>query len=165
MKTVSLRVVSGIYLAVAVGCGESEPSVRRKPASALDYASQAPTESSAPVRPAAPPAPATEQVKAEVGVGKKGHGYGGGLITESVHQYFVIQERLPFEVEIPHAMDLYKASHDFKGPKTHEAFMKEIIQDNNIKLPELPEGHRYLYDPKTEVLMVERPAGPNQTGK
>ena len=40
---------------------------------------------------------------------------------------------------------------------SHEEFMEKIVQANNIRLPELPEGHRYLYDPTTNELMVERP--------
>ena len=164
MKTTWAWMASGGILAASLGCGDAAPRAERKPASALDYATEAPT-TSAPVEPRTPPPPATEQVKAEIGVGKKGHGYGGGLITEPVHQYFAQQERITYEIEVPQAMNLYKASHDFKGPATHEAFMKEIIKDNNIKLPELPEGHRYIYDPKTETLMVERPTGGNHDGK
>ena len=34
----------------------------------------------------------------------------------------------------------------------------KIIKANNIHLPELPDGDRYMYDPKTEQLMVESPA-------
>ncbi len=160
MKLASWLIVCGMALFV-IGCGDSQPAVQQKPASFADYAAPAST-TDAPLQRAAPQ-PSTEQVKAEVGVGAKGRGYGGGIITEPVHQYFVIQERLPFEIEIPHALNLYKASHDFKGPKTHEAFMKEIIEANSIKLPELPEGQRYIYDPKTEALMVERPVDAKQT--
>ena len=35
--------------------------------------------------------------------------------------------------------------------------MEKIIKANQIKLPDLPEGDRYQYDPKTEQLMVESP--------
>ena len=51
-------------------------------------------------------------------------------------------------------MQTYKALHD-GAPKTHDEFMKEIIQAAEIRLPELPAGDRYIYDPKTEQLMVE----------
>ena len=36
--------------------------------------------------------------------------------------------------------------------------MQKIIKENQIKLPELPFGQRYVYDPKKEQLMVEKPA-------
>lgn len=158
-------IVGSVCMLVAVaGCGESKPPAPQKPASAFDYAAPANT-TVTPVQPAAPPQPTTEQVPAQVGVGKKGHGYGGGIITEPVHQYFAAKERIAFEIQLPEALKLYKALHDDKGPKTHEEFMKEIVDAGQIKLPELPEGHRYVYDPKTEQLMVERPSGPNQTVK
>ena len=72
---------------------------------------------------------------------------------------FRTEQRLVFEVEVPKAMQLFKATHD-RGPKTHAEFMKEIIQANSIGLPELPPGDKYLYDPKSEELLVEHPAPP-----
>jgi hypothetical protein len=98
-------------------------------------------------------------VKAEPGVGKKGRGYGAGMVTTPIAAYFSVRERLAFD-QVAHAMDLYKATNEH-GPKSHEEFMEKIIKENGIKLPQLPAGERYLYDPKTEQLMVERP-DPNQ---
>ena len=95
--------------------------------------------------------------KAEVGVGKKGRSYGKGVIVTPVATLFAVRERLVFEVQIPEAMKLFKATED-RAPKSHEEFMEKIIKANNIHLPELPEGDRYRYDPKTEQLMVESPA-------
>jgi hypothetical protein len=155
------RILSVILVSMLAGCS-NEPPVEQKPASVFDYAAPAPT-TTAPSAPRTSPQPKTEQVAAGVGVGKKGHGYGGGIVTEPVHQYFTVKERLAFEVQVPKALQLYKAEHDNKGPATQAAFMKDIVEANSIPLPELPAGHRYLYDPKTETLMVERPAGANQT--
>ena len=53
-------------------------------------------------------------------------------------------------------MQLYKGLHDGKAPKTHQQFMQEIIKPNRIQLPTLPARHRYIYDPATEELMVEK---------
>jgi len=89
-------------------------------------------------------------------VGKKGRGYGAGMITTPIAAYFSIRERLAFD-QVTHAMDLYKATNEH-APKSHEEFMEKIIKENGVKLPQLPAGERYLYDPKTEQLMVERPA-------
>jgi hypothetical protein len=114
----------------------------------------------APVTPPVTTPPPTERVAAEVGVGAKGRDYGGGMITEPARQYWRVQERLTFDVQIKHAMDLYKPLHDDKLPATHDEFMKEIIEANNIKLPKLPPGEKYIYDPAKEELMVERPAPP-----
>lgn len=60
--------------------------------------------------------------------------------------------------QITHAMNIWSAMNDGEKPASHQQFMQEIIQANQIQLPELPEGHRYLYDPKAGELMVERPA-------
>ncbi len=61
-----------------------------------------------------------------------------------------------FDVQIPAAMKLHKASNDNKAPATHEEFMEKIIKPGRIDLPQLPPGERYLYDPKKEELMVEQ---------
>ena len=51
-------------------------------------------------------------------------------------------------------MQLFQATNGH-FPKSHEEFMKEIIEFGQIKLPELPEGKSYVYEPKTHQLMVE----------
>jgi hypothetical protein len=35
--------------------------------------------------------------------------------------------------------------------------MEKVIKKNGIQLPTLPPGHKYIYDPKEEQLMVIRP--------
>lgn len=110
-----------------------------------------------PPPPPPPPAPPMVQEKAGVGVGAKGRGYGQGVIATPAASLFAAQERIVFEMKIPHTMNLFKAQ-EGRAPKTHEEFMDRIIKENQIQLPELPEGHRYVYDPKTEQLMVEKPA-------
>ncbi len=105
----------------------------------------------------AQPAPGMQQVPAGVGVGKKGH-YGQGPVVTPLEVYWRAQEAITFKVQIAEAMKLYKAMNDNHGPATHEEFMQKIIQENRIRLPQLPYGHRYLYDPKKEQLMVEKPA-------
>lgn len=90
---------------------------------------------------------------AAVGVGAKGN-YGPGLISTPASAYWKTQEKIVFEIQIPKALQLYKALGDGAGPPSHEAFMSEIIQANRIPLPELPEGQIYQYDPATEQVMV-----------
>lgn len=104
----------------------------------------------------------TTRVKAEVGVGAKGRRLEDPklvkmIVTPAV-AYFRTQERIVFEVTLPHALQLFEATNGRK-PKTHEEFMEQIIQANQINLPELPPGHRYVYDPQTGELMVEKPEG------
>jgi hypothetical protein len=112
----------------------------------------------------APPADApVERVAAEAGVGQRGRSldqYQGAVertIVEPARTLFAVRERLIFSTQIPQAMQLYKATHG-RGPASEDEFMREIIQANNIRLPELPAGHRYVYDPASQELLVERPA-------
>ncbi|MDR0870050.1 MAG: hypothetical protein LBN39_04585 [Planctomycetaceae bacterium] len=107
--------------------------------------------------------PETELVKADVGAGRKGHyGQKGGedatdIITVPVATLFRAKEMTAFRIQVPQALQLYKATNDGKGPETDEEFQEKIIKANNIVLPELPEGQKYVYDPKSEQLMVEKP--------
>jgi len=100
-----------------------------------------------------PPGRAT---RAGVGSGRKGRGYGGGMVTEPLAAHFRAKEKLVFDIQIPQALKLFKAEKGF-GPRSHDEFMKEIIEKNNIELPELPEGHRYVFNPVKGELMVRRP--------
>jgi hypothetical protein len=131
-----------IVSATAVGCKPPPPPVAKAPP--------------------APPKPVVmEQVKAGVGVGLKGRSLDGesGVIVTPVKTYFAAKEKISFEIEVPHALQLYKAlSADGRGPQSHEEFMTNVIKANQIKLPLLPPEHRYVYNPETEELMVERPA-------
>ena len=99
-----------------------------------------------------------ERVKAQKGVGVKGRSLDQheGLFVTPAKAYFTVRERAVFEIQIPEALKLYKATHG-NGPKSHEEFMAQIVDANQIHLPELPAGQRYVYDPEKEELMVERP--------
>ncbi len=99
--------------------------------------------------------PGTVREKAAVGMGEKGRGYGGGIVTMPLRTIWNAREMLVLD-QIKEAMKLYKAS-EGHAPKTKEEFMDKIIKANNLKLPTLPEGHSYVYDPNTEELLVERP--------
>jgi hypothetical protein len=129
-------------------------------AGGIDDLAARPGGSSAPPRAAeaSPPAePATERVKAEKGVGAKGRSLDPyqGMVVTPAKAFFSAKERIAFEVQVPNALNLYKAT-EGQGPKSHEEFMEKIIQFNRIKLPQLPPDARYVYDVETEQLMVER---------
>ena len=102
--------------------------------------------------------PETEQVKAQKGVGIAGRSLDPheGTVVTSVKTLFTVRERIVFEAQIPEALKLFKASNG-QGPKSHDEFMSQIIEANQIRLPELGQGQRYIYNPQTEELMVERP--------
>jgi len=139
-------------IAVLAGCNRSEPA---RPASAPQPVVESPPPPPPP--PGVPQAPKTVREKADVGVGAKGRDYGLGPVTTPVATYFAARERITFDIQIPHTMNLFKAT-EGRAPKTQEEFMQKIIKEGQINLPQLPPGHRYLYDPKTEQLMVEQPA-------
>lgn len=100
-----------------------------------------------------PAQPSTTTEKAQAGVTGRGN-YGPGLITTPVSVYFQVQEQLVFQ-QVTHALKIYEAEHG--KPKTEEEFMTNVIKANSIKLPTLPEGSRYKYDPKSGELLVEHP--------
>lgn len=102
-----------------------------------------------------------EQVKAGVGVGQKGSKIRGEgmnqMIAGPAIAYFNAKEKIVFEIQVPQALNLYWGEHgDY--PKSHDEFMEKVINFNNIQLPQLKEGARYVYDVESHTLMVERPA-------
>jgi hypothetical protein len=102
------------------------------------------------------PAPGMTLDKADVGSGDKGRGYGQGNIATPVATYFAARERIAFNITIPDYVRAYKFEHDLKGPKTSKEFL-DYLKKERVELPTLPRGHTYVYDPKTEELLVERP--------
>jgi hypothetical protein len=118
----------------------------------------APVSRPASSQPASPAAdPNVERVKAEKGVGIKGRSldeYEGVIVTPA-KTLFTVREDLIFK-SITHALNLFNAS-EGRNPESHEEFMEKIVEFNNIKLPELPPGQKYVYDPEKNELMVERP--------
>ena len=112
-----------------------------------------PAPQAAPQQP--PPQDNTVREKAEVGAGRKGH-YSTGIITTPLSTYWRAQERITYDAQIPHAMRLYKATNG-RYPKDMEEFTRAILQPARIELPELPENHRYVYDPEKGELLVEHP--------
>ncbi|NLS91855.1 MAG: hypothetical protein GXX96_06700 [Planctomycetaceae bacterium] len=99
------------------------------------------------------PAPQPERKKAEAGVTGRGN-YGGGFGTTALSTRVRVQEKLEF-LQVDQALNLYKASTGAL-PKTHEEFMEKIIKANQINLPQLQPGDKYIYDPEKGQLMVEK---------
>jgi hypothetical protein len=101
---------------------------------------------------AAGPSGQMEMATLDANTGAQGQGYGGGLITEPVHEFFSMRNLITWD-QIKHDMDIWQAIHN-RWPKNAQEFQKEILEPANIELPELPPGNRYVYDPKTGELMV-----------
>ena len=67
-----------------------------------------------------------------------------------------LNQRIVFEIQFPSQYQLYKAMED-KVPKDFDELKAKVLDPYQIKLPELPMGHKYVWDAATEQLMVERP--------
>lgn len=124
------KLLLGILMAACAAISGCEEPDSVPPAGASAANQTAPT--SATPLPATPP-PAAQPVAseppvvrqaAEAGVGKKGQGYGGGIITEPVHQYFIAQDRIIFEIQIPQAMKLFQAEKN-RYPKDMAEFQRD----------------------------------------
>lgn len=75
-------------------------------------------------------------------------------ITAPLSAYSPMIERIEIAY-VTHALNLFQADQG-RFPKDHDEFMEKIIKANNIKLPVLPYGGRYMYDEKEHVLKVVR---------
>jgi hypothetical protein len=112
---------------------------------------------------ATPQQPATQlpaeqpiREKAEAGVGVRGDRIqSGGIYTTPAKAYFQVRERLTF-LQVDQALQLFRGL-EGRLPQSHDEFMQKVIQANQIQLPELPPGSRYVWDPQKGELMVERP--------
>ncbi len=115
----------------------------------------------------APPAPVgnrpqtqeTETVDAEVGVGKSSQNLGkfdSGVqkaVASPAQALVRTKEMAAFDLQVKPTLEAYRALHG-NYPKTEKEFWDTI---KGVKLPELPAGHKYVYDPKEGKLKVERP--------
>ncbi len=133
------------------------PPVVPPPAASATSPAPADTGTAAPAPPSAPAAAAPVQVTASDDATKKGiagKNMGKGVLATPASVYLRIPDRAVF-MSVQHAMNLYKGEHE-KLPKSHDDFMRDIIQANNINLPELPYGSKYVYVPEKEELMIEQ---------
>ncbi len=102
-----------------------------------------------------------ERVRAVAGVGKQGQSLNdeqgvAAMIVQPAKTLFAFKQSAVFEIQIPSAVKLFAATEGRK-PNSHEEFMNKIIKFNKIKLPTLPAGEKYVYDPQEGELMVQKP--------
>lgn len=96
--------------------------------------------------------------RATAGVGKQGeklqnHNQAQKIISGPASALFQVRQRAIFDIQIPHALQLYKATNG-RAPRTHEEFVKEILEPNQLVLPELRAGMVYQFNTETEELWV-----------
>ena len=145
-----------LFFAVIIGCDAGKP---RGPAPVAEPQAVEPAEPEA----AKEPAPEPEHTLVDIGenvtgkadFAKDGDKHIMAPILVPLGVYFTMRERTVFTIQIPQAMNLYKAANDNKGPATHEDYMRDIIEANQIKLPALrnPED-KYQYDPESGELKI-----------
>jgi hypothetical protein len=129
-------------------------------AGGLDDLARGPNHSQ-PVQSATQPEdPNLERVKAGKGVGIKGRSldeYEGVIVTPA-KAYFSAKERIFYEIEFPANYRVWRVQED-RAPKDFEELKAKFLDPLGLtaKMPALPEGHRYIWNPTTEELEVERP--------
>lgn len=137
----ALQSVLGVASLVTIGCGGAAPAPKAGPTAEVTFK--------------AAPQPEMVREQAKVGMTGKGEGYGGDPITEPVRQLWRVKEQIVL-LQIEKAVQLYETTENRKIA-SHDEFMDKIVKENNIPLPVLPPGHRYVYDTAKAELMVERP--------
>jgi len=108
-----------------------------------------------------PDDPNRERVKAGKGVGLKGRSldeYEGIYVTPA-KAYFAAKERIFFEIEFKANYDRWIILEDDKVPKDFDELKSRFLDPLGLTahLPVLPEGHKYVWNPTTQELEVERP--------
>lgn len=106
----------------------------------------------------APPSPAMPAQPAAAGVAQQGATLADDtatqkIITGAAHEYFQFKQRAVFEMQIPKALELYRALNG-AGPKSHSEFDREIVKANQIILPELKPGMVYRFNTEKQELWV-----------
>lgn len=107
---------------------------------------------------ASPDTGTIEAQEALAGVGKQGQTLSGHsdaqkILSGPLSAYLHVKQLAELEIKIPHALNLFQATHG-RLPKSHEEFMKEIVEFNQIKLPELPAGAVYRFNTQEGKLWV-----------
>jgi len=152
--TIPSSMVPGIPGAGELSAGEQPPVPNYPPV-------QPPPTTPPTFDPNLPAAGGGERVRAETGVGKQGQSLKdergiGAMIVQPARSLFAFKQRVVFEIQIPSAVKLFAATEGRK-PKSHDEYMSKIIKANQIRLPELPAGQTYIYDPQLGELMVQKP--------
>ena len=98
--------------------------------------------------------PGTVREKAAVGMGEKGRGYGGDMITMPVKAMWTAKDKIVRD-QIQQALDLYKATRD--APKSHEEFMDRIIKENNFNYPRCRQDTATFTTRHGGAIKIQRP--------
>lgn len=148
MNTMRMAVL--MLLVAIVGCDESADELPLKSDAAAKTRSPAPRPAAN--SPAETKTPEGQREVAKAGVGKKGRDY---KIWTSLREIHRTRQWKQF-IELQQALKFYKVQHE-RYPASMEELEEKILKPNFIKLPELPEGDKYVFDSEKGQLMVEHP--------
>ncbi len=62
------------------------------------------------------------------------------------------------QLAIQHALDLFNAA-EGRYPNSFEEFMTRVIKENQIQLPQLPQGMEFQYDVENHKLLIVKAQG------
>lgn len=75
-------------------------------------------------------------------------------LTGALEAYQPLKQQIA-GLGVDHAVNLFYAT-EGRYPKDHAEFMQRIIQENQLRLPALPQGLSYQYDVQNHKLVVVR---------
>lgn len=136
---VSVVIVAGCNTQVSVNSGSGSSSAPGK------KANQGPVE--------------MELVVAEAGVGKKGQGLQGDDVNKMIAQPVIVLRKVEQDIVFKTAAKYLREYELLYGeiPQTLEEYREKIVKPHGHDLPELPEGHEYVWKPEEKQLYVRRP--------
>lgn len=149
MKSKTL-IAFALTLTLAVGCEVSELDVpQTRVAPKTKPQAEQPAADETPVATITEPREFTPQDGKK---GKKSREAGGYLGAVGSARFTSVNSMTINQYK--HALNLYWGTNGYY-PKTHDEFMEKIIKFNQIKLPDLDEGVKYIYDPEDHLLKIQ----------
>lgn len=142
----SSLVLSAALSAAIVGCDNSQdaaPSVVGNPAGVANEVAAAPVQ--------LPQAQRATSAVCKSGAKLRDDSDAQKIVTGAPGVLLSVKSDSVFNIQIPQAVQLYKAS-EGRVPKNHAEFVAKILEPNNLKLPELIDGMVYQFNPEKEEL-------------
>ena len=102
---------------------------------------------------AVPPAQKASVAVVKAGAKLRDNSDAQKMITGAPGVLLDVKAGTVFDISIPQAIQLFKAS-EGRVPKNHAEFMAKIMEPNNLTLPSLIDGLVYQFNPEKEELWV-----------
>jgi hypothetical protein len=140
-----------------IGCNRSGNKAASSPAAGDSAVENNVAGDAADVAPAAP-AKVLKAQRASVEVCKLGaklrdNNDAQKIITGAPGVLLDVKVGAVLNIQIPQALQIFKAS-EGRVPKNHAEFLSQVVERNQLKLPELIDGLVYRFNPEKEELWV-----------